>query len=58
MKINTYLIQLGTMILLIFGGTFVLRYLKFGEFLLDQLIGASVGFVLLIGSMIWRKGNR
>ncbi|MCL1698158.1 hypothetical protein [Lysinibacillus sp. BPa_S21] len=58
MKINTYLIQLAVTIIVIFGGIFTLRYLRTGEFLLDQIIGASVGIVLLIASLIWRKINK
>lgn len=55
MKINIYLIQLAVTIIVIFGGTFTIRYFKTGELLLDQIIGASVGIVLLIAALIWRK---
>ena len=55
MKINTYLIRLAVTIIVIFGGVFTLRYFRTGELLLDQIIGASVGIVLLIASLIWRK---
>ncbi|EPD53303.1 hypothetical protein MHH33_11135 [Paenisporosarcina sp. FSL H8-0542] len=59
MKINTYLIQLACMILLIFGGTFILRYFRTEELLLDQIIGVVVGFLLLIFSLFWRiKKNK
>ncbi len=54
MKINTYLIQLACMILLIFGGTFILRYFRTEELLLDQIIGVVIGFILLMSSLIWR----
>ncbi|MEX3745556.1 hypothetical protein [Lysinibacillus xylanilyticus] len=58
LKINTYLIQLAVMIIVIFGGTFTIRYFRTGELLLDQIIGASVGIVLLIATLIWRKTNK
>ncbi|SET74961.1 hypothetical protein SAMN05421676_107175 [Salinibacillus kushneri] len=58
MKINLFLIQFATSLLVIFGGTFIFRYFRTGELLLFQLIGASVGVVLLIASLIWRKLNK
>jgi hypothetical protein len=57
-KINTYLIQLGVTIIVIFGGAFTIRYFRTGELLLDQIIGASVGIILLITALIWRKANK
>lgn len=58
MKINLFLIQFAITIMVIFGGTFIMRYFIKGELLLDQLIGASVGLILLISSLIWRKINK
>ena len=58
MKINVYLIRLAMSIMIIFGGTFIIRYFIKGELLLDQLIGAAVGLILLISSLIWRKFNK
>lgn len=58
MKINSYLIQLAITIIAIFGGTFTIRYFRTGELLLDQIIGASFGIILLIASLIWRKMNK
>lgn len=58
MNINSYLIQLSVTIIAIFGGTFTIRYFRTGELLLDQIIGASVGIILLIASLIWRRINR
>ena len=55
MKINTYLIQLAVTIIVILGGIFTIRYFRTGELLLDQIIGASIGIVLLIATLIWRK---
>jgi uncharacterized membrane protein YccC len=58
MKINTYLIQLTVTIIVILGGTFTIRYFRTGELLLDQIIGASIGIVLLIATLIWRRINK
>ena len=55
LKINTYFIQLAITILVVFGGTFIIRYSRTGELLLDQMIGASVGILLLIVTMVYRK---
>lgn len=55
MKINTYFIQLASTIIVIFGGTFTIRYFRAGELLLDQLIGAMVGILLLMATIIWKK---
>ena len=57
MKINSYLLQLAITIIVIFGGTFIIRYFRTGELLFDQIIGASVGVILLITSLIWRGIN-
>ncbi|KGR79462.1 hypothetical protein [Ureibacillus sinduriensis] len=57
MKTNTTLIRLSIIIMVIFGGTFTFRYFRAGELLLDQIVGVSVGLVLLIASLIWRKIN-
>ena len=59
MKVSaTYLMRLAGLIILIFGGTLVIVYSHTGEVLMDQLIGASIGLVLLIGSFIWRMVKR
>jgi hypothetical protein len=58
MKINSYLLQLAITIIVIFGGTFIIRYIRTGELLLDQIIGASVGVILLITSLIWKGINK
>ena len=59
MKVNAiYLMRLAALIILIFGGTLVIVYSQTGEVLMDQLIGASIGVVLLIGSFIWRMVKR
>jgi len=57
-KINLYLFRLAILILIIFGGTFTLRYFKTGELLLDQLIGGVVGLALLLFAYFWSKMNK
>ena len=58
MMFNLYLIQLAIIIMTIFGGRFIILYFIKGEVLLDNLIVASVGLILLISSLIWRKFNK
>ncbi|PGS51282.1 hypothetical protein COC46_11610 [Bacillus sp. AFS041924] len=58
MKINTYLIQLAITIIIIFGGTFIIRYFRTSEILLDQMIGISMGLFILVFSLIWRGINK
>ncbi len=54
MKTNLFFIQFSISILLIFGGTFTLRYFKTGELLVDQIIGITAGLLILIASLVWR----
>ncbi|PGL69435.1 hypothetical protein [Bacillus sp. AFS055030] len=58
MKINQYMLQLSLLIIIIFGGTFIIHIIRTGEFLLDQMIGCSVGILLLLFSLIWRKSSK
>jgi len=58
MKISTYFLQLAVTIIVIFGGTFTIRYFRTGELLLDQIIGASIGTILLIATLIWKIINK
>ncbi|MDM5333838.1 hypothetical protein QUF56_11425 [Ureibacillus composti] len=55
MTINTFFIRFAITMIIIFGGIFTIRYFRTSELLLDQMIGASVGVLLLIASFIWRK---
>lgn len=55
LEINSYLIRFAVTIIVIFGGIFTIRYFKTGELLLDQIIGALIGVILLIGAYIWRN---
>ena len=38
MEINSYLIRFSCMLMLMFGGLFVIQYVKTGDFYLDQLL--------------------
>lgn len=55
MKNNQLLIMLSLIIIIIFGGVFTIRYFRDGEILLDQLIVACIGLILLIALVLWRK---
>ena len=55
MKINQYLISLSTSMIIIFGGVSIIRYIRMDELLLDQLIIASIGVMLLIFSLVWKR---
>lgn len=55
MKTNQLLVMLAVIIIIIFGGTFTIRYFRHGEILLDQLIVAFIGLILLVGSFLWRR---
>lgn len=58
MKINSYLIQLAITIIVIFGGTSTIHFIKTDELLLDQIIGATIGIILLASTLIWRRVNK
>jgi len=53
-KINNYLIQLAITIMVLFGGTFLIHYIRTNDLLIDQLIGLCIGFLLLISAIVWR----
>ncbi|ACP13806.1 hypothetical protein BAHan_0891 [Bacillus anthracis] len=44
--------------MLIFGGVFLLRWFIHDEMLLDQLIGCSVGMVMVISSVFIQKYSK
>ncbi|MGG0244856.1 hypothetical protein ABEY31_19830 [Bacillus mycoides] len=44
--------------LLIFGGVFLLRWFIHDEILLDQLIGFSIGMVMVISSVFIQKYSK
>ncbi len=48
----------GFTMLLIFGGVFLLRLATHDEILLDQLIGFSVGIVMVISSIFIQKYSK
>lgn len=48
----------GFTMLLIFGGVFLLRLVIHDEILLDQLIGFSVGIVMIISSIFIQKYSK
>ncbi|WP_409405366.1 hypothetical protein [Priestia megaterium] len=58
MEINSYLIRFSCMLMLMFGGLFITRYVKTGDLYLDQLLVFGAGFVLFIGSLIWKSKHQ
>ncbi|ARC29770.1 hypothetical protein COM24_20710 [Bacillus toyonensis] len=48
----------GFIMLLIFGGVFLFRLLMHDEMLLDQLIGFSIGMVMIISSVFIQKYSK
>lgn len=48
----------GFTMMLIFGGVFLLRWLIHDEMLLDQLIGFSVGMVMVVSSIFIQKYSK
>ncbi|HDR4458570.1 MULTISPECIES: hypothetical protein [Bacillus] len=48
----------GFAMLLIFSGVFLLRWFIHDEMLLDQLIGLSVGMVMVISSVFIQKYSK
>lgn len=58
MTINRELIRLALMIILILGGTLLIHYFRTGEWLIDELIGAAIGIVLFIFSLLWRNKHK
>lgn len=55
---NRFMIQLAISMIVILGGTAAIRYVRTGELLIDQLIGAGAGVLLLIASLLWRLFKR
>ncbi|WP_427108644.1 hypothetical protein [Lysinibacillus xylanilyticus] len=45
----------GFLMMLIFGGIFILRWLIQDELLLDQLIGFLIGCILILVSIFYKK---
>jgi hypothetical protein len=58
MELNSYVIRLSFLIIGIFGGVFLFRYIENGELLFDQLIGVTFGVLLLVVAVIWRRSNQ
>ncbi|QFK72403.1 hypothetical protein F7984_14710 [Pradoshia sp. D12] len=58
MSTNTFFIRFSISILLIFGGTFTIRYFRTGELLIDQIMGIAAGLLILIASLVWRNKSK
>ncbi|WP_225990681.1 hypothetical protein [Bacillus luti] len=57
-NVYTGLRHTGFTAILIFGGVFLLRWLIHDEMLLDQLIGFSVGMVMVVSSIFIQKYSK
>lgn len=57
MKINNYIIRISSLMILIFGGGLIIRYLIVGKLQIENLIFTIIGIVILIISLIWRKNK-
>ncbi|EAL16381.1 conserved hypothetical protein protein [Bacillus cereus G9241] len=57
-NVYKWLRHTGFTMLLIFGGVFLLRWFIHHEMLLDQLIGLSVGMVMVISSIFIQKYSK
>lgn len=57
-NVYKWLRHTGFTMLLIFGGVFLLRWFIHDEMLLDQLIGLSVGMVMVISSIFIQKYSK
>ncbi|BCB04193.1 hypothetical protein [Bacillus sp. KH172YL63] len=57
MKLNAFIIRISLMILIIFGGTFVIQFVKSGDLLVGQMIGFGIGTGVLLAAVMWRKKN-
>lgn len=53
MKMNHYLLQFSMMLIVLFGGMFLLRWIKDGDVDVMQLIGCGVGVILFLSTFIW-----
>lgn len=55
MNIHSVLIRLAFSMIVTFGGIFIIRFFKTGELLLDLVLGASAGIILLIATFLFEK---
>ncbi|UTE78383.1 MULTISPECIES: hypothetical protein [unclassified Rossellomorea] len=58
MNMNAYLIRFSVSIMIIFGGTLAIVYMKTGDLLVYHLIATCIGVVLSLTSWIWRTRNK
>ncbi|MED4072655.1 hypothetical protein [Priestia endophytica] len=54
MSLYKTLFQLSLCMMVIFGGTFVLKYVKTGEVFVDQFSGFFIGLVLFFSLLFWK----
>ncbi|SDO70478.1 hypothetical protein ACJA3J_12895 [Halobacillus sp. SY10] len=58
MEINRFFLMFATTMMLIFGGVFLIRYLRSGEYLIAHLLSALAGLLILVIALLWRQKNK
>jgi hypothetical protein len=56
-KIKQGFFFFGMALTVIFGGGFLIRYVRDGEFYIAEFIGGVIGFVFLIAAMLAKNGS-
>ncbi|ALC82274.1 hypothetical protein AM592_12305 [Bacillus gobiensis] len=57
LNIALTLIILAILAIGIFGGTFIVQYIRTGIFLIDQILGTIFSIALLVTSLLCRKAR-
>ncbi|MDN7247174.1 hypothetical protein [Planococcus shenhongbingii] len=57
MKNRYWFISAGLLIMLIFGGNFLIRFIRDGDFYIAEFIGSIVGIVILLIGAFSKKGK-
>ncbi|RDY70051.1 hypothetical protein DXT76_15100 [Halobacillus trueperi] len=58
MEINRFFLMFATTMMLIFGGVFLIRYLRSGDYLIAHLLSALAGLLILVIALLWRQKNK
>ncbi|YCA45385.1 hypothetical protein M1E11_09455 [Bacillus sp. JZ8] len=58
MSLYKTLFQLSICMMVIFGGTFFLKYIKTGDAFVDQFSGFFIGLVLFFSLLFWKVDHK
>ena len=58
MKKEYWLIGFGLLLVLIFGGGFLIRLMRDGDFYVAEFIGGVVGLVVVLTGTLWENRNQ